>query len=196
MRKLLSALLAVGLLAAVATTAQAASGGNSTLTVTAGSGLSISGAAPGNFAVTLNGSNQSATTTLATYQGLDTTGLGNGWNVTFQATQFTCTTGPCPGGGDLLPLNSLMIAPPTVACHVGTNCTGSSVAPTISIATNSAVDAATAVKVASAALQTGMGTYDFTPGAIGAGQLQLAVPSSAYASTYSSTLTVSINVGP
>ena len=56
----------------------------------------------------------------------------------------------------------------------------------------------TAVKVASAAANTGMGTYDFTPGNTNGSNtaLQLTVPSYAYATTYHSTLTVSIVSGP
>jgi len=68
--------------------------------------------------------------------------------------------------------------------------------PSISIASNTAIDSGAAVKVATAPANTGMGTYDFTPGTISTGNLQPTVPSYAYATTYHSTLTVSIVSGP
>ena len=158
------------------------------------------GAAPGTFSATLTGSDQTVATTLSNYTAADTTGTGHGWNVTFQATQFACTAGvgQCPAGGDSLPTSSLLMAPETVACNWGTSCAGRASGPSISIASNTALDAGSAVKVASAALNKGMGTYTFTPGTLGGGgnALTLAVPSYAYASTYNSTLTVSVVSGP
>jgi hypothetical protein len=199
MRKL-ATLGVVGLFMAVTSTAALAAGGPTQLTVTAGPGLTITGAAPGNFAATLTGSDQTVGASLAAYTGQDTTGTGSGWNVTFQATQFACTagTGQCPVGGDTLPASSLMMAPPTVACNAGTSCAGRAAAPSISIASNAALDSGTAVKIASAGSRKGMGSYTFTPANIaGVGSpLSLAVPSYAYASTYNSTMTVSIISGP
>jgi hypothetical protein len=177
-RKLISLVAAIGLLA-LCTAAVQAAGGTSTLTVAAGS-LSIAGAAPGNFTATLAGSDQQVYTTLAAYSATDSTGKGLGWHVTFQATQFACTNPTdvgCPVGGDSLPANSLLMPPPTVACHTGTSCSGRAAPPTISLASNTAIDSGTAVTVASAAVGKGMGTYDFTAGTIGSGNLQLTVPS-------------------
>jgi hypothetical protein len=177
-----------------------AAGGSDTLTIAAGT-ATISGAAPGNFTATLSGSDQQVYTTLASYTAADTTGSGSGWNVTFQASRFACTNGTdagCPSGNDQLPTSSLLMPAPTVACHTGTSCVGRAAKPTISIAGNTALDGGAAVKIASASANTGMGTYDFTPGTIGigTGNLQLTVPSYAYATTYHSTLTVSIVSGP
>lgn len=198
--KLLPALGVPVVLLLSSTATFASSGGATSVAVTAGSGLTLAGAAPGAFTVTLNGSDQTVPTTLGTYTGSDTTGTGHGWNVTFQASQFTCTagTGSCPVGGDSLPLSSLLMAPETVACNSGTSCSGRASAPTVSIAANTALDGGSAVKVASAPLTKGMGTYTFTPGALGGGgnALTLAVPSYAYATTYTSTLTVSVASGP
>jgi hypothetical protein len=200
MRKLVSFGVAAFFLAVTTTSALAAGGGATQLVVSAGPGLTVTGAAPGNFAATLNGSDQTVGTTLANYVAQDTTGSASGWNVTFQATAFACTagTGQCPTGGDALPNGSLLMAPPTVACNTGTSCSGRAAAPTVSIASNTALDNTTAVKVASAAAKKGMGTYTFTPGTIAgvSAPLSLAVPSYAYASTYNSTLTVSIVSGP
>jgi putative surface cell wall-binding protein len=170
---------------------------------TAGS-LSVTGGAPGVLGgVTLNGHTQNAYATLGTYQASDTTLTGAGWNITFQASQFSCAagTGSCPATSAQLPLSSLVMAPPTVACASGTSCTSTQAPPTISIQANTAIDTAgsAGVKVASAAANTGEGTYDFTPALVdgtSGHNLRLTVPSSAYATTYTSTLTISIVSGP
>jgi hypothetical protein len=188
-------------LAALALPVQAAfaAGGASTLTITAGTST-ISGAAPGNFAATLTGSDEQVYASLATFTAADLTGTGNGWHVTFQATRFACTSSDtgCPSAGDTLPASSILIGVPTVACHAGQSCSGRAAKPTISISSNTALDSGSAVALTSAAVSTGMGTYDFTPANIsGAGTgLQVTVPSYGYATVYHSTLTVSLVSGP
>jgi hypothetical protein len=188
------------LMALTSTSVFADSGGPTQLNVTPGSGLTISGATPGSFAATLAGADQSAGSTLTSYAGTDTTGSASGWNVTFQATPFSCTSGigQCPSGGDTLPAGSVLMAPPTVACNEGTSCSGRASAPSISISANAPLDSGSAVMVASAAPLSGMGSYTFTPVNIAGTTkpLSLAVPSYAYASTYNSTLTVSVVSGP
>jgi hypothetical protein len=171
--------------------------------VLAAGSLTVTGGAPGSLAATLNGQTQVGYTTLSSYSASDTTLTGAGWNVTVQASQFSCTAGvgSCPAGGSNLPLNSLIMAPPTVACHTGTNCLLVQSPPTITLASNAAIDTggSSGVKVASAAANTGEGTYDFTPGLVDSTSghnLKLTVPSSAYATTYSSTVTISIGSGP
>lgn len=152
--------------------------------------LTISGAGLGNFNVTLNGSDQQVYTSLGSYTATNTT--CSGWNVTFQASQFQSA------GGDTFPANSIQMPQPTVSnctsgCGTGTHANP----PNICIHSSSVpVDGGSAVTVASAATNTGQGTYTFTPGTIGSGNVQLTVPSYAYATTYSSTLTVSIIQGP
>ncbi len=200
MRKIIPLIAAVGLLMLPATT-HASGGGGTSVALTAGS-LTVSGGTPGTFSATLNGANQTADTTMASYNPDDATGSGAGWNVTFQATQFTCVVGTdtgCKTGLTTLPWNSLSIAPPGATCAGGSSCTGS---PTISISANTAVDtgsgttAGSAVKVLSAAAGSGMGSYTVTPGTIGTGQLELAIPGNALATTYHSTLTITANSGP
>jgi len=172
-----------------------AAGGATSVALTGGT-LTVTGGAPGAFSAALTGANQTAGTTLAAYTANDVTGTGNGWNVTFQATQFTCgvpADAGCKAGFTTLPTSSLSIAPPTVACASGSTCTGS---PTASITTATAVDVGAPVQVLSAAANAGMGSYTVTPGAIGTGQLQLAIPGNALATTYHSTLTITVNSGP
>lgn len=195
-KALVAGMVALGCLALPVTGAHAA-GGSDTLSITAGT-LTLSGGTPGNFAATLTGSDQQVYGTLAAFTAADLTGTGSGWHLTFQSTAFACTSADtgCPSGGDTLPTSSLLMAPPTVACHTNQSCTGRAAAPTVNITSNSAIDAGSAVTVATASASKGMGTYDFSPGSIGTGNLQFTVPSYAYATTYHSTLTVSIVSGP
>jgi hypothetical protein len=157
---------------------------------TSTSSLAVSGAAIGNFSVTLNGSDQQVYTSLGSYTASNTT--CSGWNLQMQATKLTNS------GGDAFPAGSLLMAAPTVSsCQSGCGTGAHANAPSICIHTASAVlDGATAVTVASAAQNAGFGSYSFTPGTIGSGNLQLTIPSYAYATAYSSTLTVTIVQGP
>lgn len=164
--------------------------------------LAVTGATPGTFpGVTLNGTDQTVYTTLTAYTGDNSTDATTGWNITFQATQFSC-----PGSGqnhcvsaDTLPTGSLVMPPPTVSSCVSSCGTSgnTAAAPTISINSNTGIDVASPVKVASAGTNKGEGVYKFTPGTVGgSNNLALTVPSYAYVGIYSSTLTVSINSGP
>jgi hypothetical protein len=157
------------------------------VTVTGGS-LSITGVTAGDFAgVTLDGTAKTSTATVDPFSATDARGTGAGWNVTMQGTQFAEWDGAdYVAGGKTLPLNSLSLSALAVAAN-GTT----SPAPTTSSV--SGIDNATgAIKIASAALDSGMGQYDFT----GANKLSLGIPASAYAKTYRSEVTVSVVTGP
>jgi hypothetical protein len=161
------------------------------------SSLSVSGAAPGNFSATLNGQIQHVYTSLGSYTAGNTT--CSGWMLQFQATRFACSGGTsgCPSGGNQLPAGSLVMAPPAVSsCQSSCGSGSTANPPSICLHSNTALDSGSAVTVASAAQNTGDGTYTFTPSTIGTGNLQLTMPSYAYATTYSSTLTVTIAQGP
>src|ERR1700757_1045366 len=58
-----------------------------TATVSAGSAVSVSSSGPPSFALTLNGSDQTASYTLPLVV-TDATGSGNGWNLTITSTTF------------------------------------------------------------------------------------------------------------
>ena len=131
----------------------------------------------------------------------DSTNTRSGWHLSVQATLFRCTPGvdACPASGDTLPSGSLVIAPPTVVCAQGTACVSISAPPTVTLGSPTAIDVVAAAAVASAAVNTGSGTYLITPGNIGgvAGhQLQLTLRASAYAASYGSTLTFTVAAGP
>ncbi len=136
--------------------------------------------------ITLNGQAQTTTTQMTNYAIADATGSGAGWNVTVAG------DGPsgsavfkeyCPGGacgaagyvtsGITLPANSLTLSS-TGAGFTGQNGT-TGTAPTHQCAAGCFVDAASPVKVASAAASAGMGTWQAN--SYGASSLSLATPS-------------------
>lgn len=174
--------------AAVIATPGALAADAADLVITSGS-LSSPTVAVGNFGgITLTGSAQTSNATMDAFSVTDARGTGGGWNVTAQATQFKEWDGAAyVTSGRTLPASSLSMAAPTVAAN-GTT----SAAPSITAGPYT-LDGAGAIKIASAAADTGMGRYDFTTGL---SSLTLSVPSTAYAKTYRSELTVSVVAGP
>jgi hypothetical protein len=132
--------------------------------------------------VTMNGTNQTVTATLALTPS-DLTGSGSGWNVTGTSTTFT------NGSSKTLSTTATSVtaaATPTA----GGNC----VVPTNSIAypltLPAGTTAPTAVKLYNAAAGTGKGPANVNL------TTQLSVPANAYNGTYSSTWTIAIVSGP
>lgn len=150
------------------------------VTVTGGE-LTITNPLAADFAgAAITGAAQTTTAALAAFSVSDLRGTGDGWHVTAQATQFS-TGGVTP---ITLAANSLTMSEPTVAAN-GTT----SPNPTVNAGPYT-IDGA-AVSVASAAVDTGMGTYDFS-----ATTLTLSLPANVKAGTYSSTVTVSAVTAP
>ncbi len=181
---------------AVMTPAAFAASDSTSVTVTGGTLAFTADPLVGNFAgVTLSGVDQTTTANLDDFEVNDSTGSGNGWKITVQATQFTETAATIPVGGTAttLPLNSLKLPVPRVAAD-GTT----SPSPSISIAQATAIDASSAVKIASAAVNEGMGKYDFDDGTAAAGiPLTLTLkPATTYAVTYASTATITLASAP
>jgi hypothetical protein len=154
--------------------------------------------------VTLSSSVQKPTAQLSTLSVIDATGTGAGFKVNVQATQFTEVT---PGGGfagastaKTLPTSSLKLAPPSTISAVGGTL---SPKPAATIAALTVIDGGAPVKVLSAAVGNGMGSYDI---AFPAASLELTIdPATAQVDTlnyngvatpYSSTITWSIVTGP
>lgn len=164
------------------------------ITITGGS-LSITAdpTVPNFPGVTLDGTAKTSAATMTVFEVNDARGTGAGWNVTVQASQFTAPAvadDPLTTANETqlerkLALNSLSMAAPTVAAD-GTT----SAAPTMTAGPYN-IDASSAVKIASAAADTGMGKYDFSTSAF-----TLSIPSNAYARTYTSNVTVSAVSGP
>ena len=158
--------------------------------VTAGS-LSFSTAPglPTLSAVTLNGAAQTTNSTMTNLGVADATGSGSGWNVTVEGqtgvgksavfAQY-CPKAKCGAesegyvaGGAKLETNSLTLNSTGASFSAQSGSTGT--APTLQCSTACNVDHATAVKIASAAVNAGMGTW-LTTG-FGATSLALSTPS-------------------
>jgi hypothetical protein len=156
-----------------------AEGGDSTSLVVTGGNLGITTPAAGDFiGVSLDGTAQQTTASLAGFSVTDPRGTGSGWHVTAQATQFT-------GSSHNLAASSLTMSQPSVTPN-GTT----SPAPTVATGPYM-IDVASAVQIASADTDQGMGQYDF-----GATTLTLTIPANTYADTYNSTVTISVVTAP
>ncbi len=189
MRTLKHSLLCLGLFLslclglALSSTSAFADSVTGTATLTGGSLTEASSAAP-SVSATLNGTDLTRTYTLPITD-TDSTGTGNGWNMTITSTQFTT------GGGspNTLPTGASTITGVTSSCATGT-CIAPTNAITYSMALPAGATAPTAVKVFNAAANTGMGQFTITP------TVSVAIPASSYAGTYTSTITLAIVSGP
>ena len=170
-------IVSVAAISLVAATAALAGTLTATATVTGTAGISLNLPANPSISSTIDGSDQTAS--YSPILGVvDARGTGAGWNLQISATTFS------DGSGHTL-------APGTVtgaaqACHSGSSCTA---------ATSSGISypltiTGTAAKFFNAALNTGMGKIDVTP------TIQVAIPGSAYAGTYTSTVTLATATGP
>ncbi len=140
-------------------------------------------------AVTLDGKSKAVNATIGDFTVNDARGSGFGWNVTVQASQFAEWDSPTStyvSGGKKLALNSLKLPTPAVTAD------GTTSPPPSVMAGPHLIDTSGAVKIASAAVDTGMGKYIFSV----ADPLVLTVPADAYAKTYRSAVTVSVVSGP
>src|SRR5205823_13008168 len=138
---------------------------------------------------TLTGGTQTTNTTMTNYGTKDATGSGSGWNTTVAgqsgseksavfaqycppATCGSDTKGYVPSGATL-PANSLILNSTGASFSAQSGSTGT--APTLQCSASCNVDSASAVKIASAAVNAGMGTW-LTTGFSGT-SLALATPS-------------------
>jgi len=177
------------MLAAASVAAPAALAADPTDLVVTGGSVSVPSVTVGDLSgITLSGTTQNTNATVSAFSVTDSRGSGAGWHVTAEATQFAEWDGTAyVASGKTLPASSLSMTAPTVAANGTTS-------PDPSITSGPyAPDGGGAVTIASAALDEGMGQYDFTPGA---SSLTLSVPASAYAKTYRSDVTVSVVTGP
>jgi hypothetical protein len=174
-----------------ASTAAAATAEDKTqFSVIAGSlSFSTTPAMPTLASITLNGSAQTTNSTMTNFGIADATGSGSGWNTTvagqagagksavFKQYCPTATCGADPEGyvtgGATLAANSLTLNSTGASFAAQSGTTGT--APTLQCSTACNVDSATAVKIASAAVSAGMGTW-LTTG-FSATSLALSTPS-------------------
>ena len=173
--RITASILALGVFAAMAPAAFAADGTTATVI---GGDLTITNPLAADFAGrSITGVDQTTTAALATFSVSDLTGSGVGWNVTAQASTFT-------GISHELAVGSLSMSQPTVASPNTTS-------PDPTVATGPYTIDNGAIEFASAAVDEGMGTYDFS-----ATTLTLALPADVYADAYASTVTISIVSAP
>jgi hypothetical protein len=139
--------------------------------------------------VTLDGTTKTLKTRLNDWKVSDATGTGNGWNVTFGATQFS-TGGATP---KTLPAGSLKLKEPVVS---KTDLLNTATAP-VRAGTPPWVLDNGSVKLYSAASGTGQGEFLFDHVNLATDEdLVLTVPPTAAAGTYSSTITFTLATGP
>lgn len=148
-----------------------------------GGSLSLSSASSASFpAFTLDGANQTATTTLALTPD-DETASNAGWNITGTSTTLT------NAGGKTLPTTSTQVTAASASAATG-NCS----LPTNSIGYPVTLPAGssppTAVKVYNAAASTGSGPTNVTL------TFKLSLPANSFNGTYTSTWTFAIVSGP
>jgi hypothetical protein len=190
LRILESFVLVCAVVAFVPTAAFGATTENTTqFSVTAGSlTFSTAPAMPTLSSITLNGQAQTTTTAMTNFGVADATGTGSGWNVTVAGQSGSgksavfaqyCPTATC--GSDTLgyvPSGATLAANSLTLSSTGASLTGQSgttgTAPTLQCASACNVDSASAVKLASAAVNAGMGTW--LTGSFGASSLSLATP--------------------
>lgn len=137
--------------------------------------------------LTLNGQAQTLTAQMANWSAKDATGTGSGWNVTTQGDsaaeksavfkeyctdELECGTVGYVAEGETLAANSLTLSSTGAAFTALGESTGE--APTHSCASACNVDTGTAVKVAAAAVDAGMGTWQADT--YGASSLELSAP--------------------
>jgi hypothetical protein len=139
--------------------------------------------------VTLNGGSQTTNEKMTNFGVADATGSGSGWDVTVNGQTGSgksavfaqyCNAAKCGSenegyvtGGATLPADSLTLNSTGASFSAQSGSTGT--APTLQCASACSVDSATAVKIASAAVNAGMGTW-LTAG-FSSTSLALATPS-------------------
>jgi hypothetical protein len=179
----LTALVAtIGLLLGSGAPAEAAT---ATATISAGSLAFVSAPPNVSFSATLDGTDQTVTTTQA-IDVSDATASGTGWNLTATSTTFA-TGAPVH---NLSTSATTVTATPTVACDAGATCTTATNSITYPYTLPAAGTAPAATKLYNAAANTGMGNQTVTP------TWRLAVPASTSAGTYTSTWTLSLASAP
>ncbi len=142
--------------------------------------------------IALNGAQQTATSAWSIANVDDARGTGAGWNVSLSLTQlaeYNTTTLAYVTGGKTLATSSIKVTTaPVVSLVDSTSSPASTITP---VATTTALDTGSAVKLLDAAANGGMGTYSFSNMTT-----TLTVPANAHAATYKSDATVSLNAAP
>lgn len=193
MKKLITMVVALAMLAMMSTTAFAAVLPAPKAVVTGGS-LGIADLAIADFTpVTLTGITQTTTAVVNDTALTDSRGLGDGWQVSLKASAFTLDADSlalaAEGAVGTLPLSSLKSG--TVSIAVATTGAGSTDITNI-VPSQGEIDTVAGINILSAPLNAGMGTYTVSMEPM---TLTL-LPKSTYAGTYTSTVTETLATGP
>jgi hypothetical protein len=202
LRGLLAAVSPLALVAVYLGVTPASAGAvTGTLTVTAGS-LTLTSPTSLTWAVTLNGTNQTAVDSVAgdqQYTVNDATGSGAGWHVTTSATTFTNGTHTLLDSGTFVNTGSITsiaaATAPTATCVA--TCVLPTNTTTYPVAITTAPSTPTAVTIYDTSAATGVGQV--TIGGHAAANpvgWWVNVPSSAFAGAYTSTVTMAIVSAP
>jgi len=155
-----------------------------TAEVTGGS-LTIDDLVIANFAtVTLDGTTQTTPAVVTSRTLTDSTGSGDGWNVSLKATQFQQGA-----DGKILPDNSLALG--TVSITEKEGITGSTAVTNIAIH-GGTIDNTVGVVILNTPANEGMGTYTVSM----ADMTLTLLPATTYAGIYTSTVTTTLTSGP
>ena len=175
--RLTMATVAAGTLLATAFAPGAFAADGTTATV-GGGALSITNPLVADFAGrSITGAAQTTTAAMDAFSVSDLTGSGAGWHVIAQASQITTGTRTLVAGSLSTP--ALTVASPDTTSADPTMATGPYVLDNGPL------------QIASAALNAGMGEYDFS-----ASTLTLALPADVFAGAYASTVTISVVTAP
>lgn len=187
-KRILAILLTTALLAGTAVTAYAVTG-TGTVTITGGS-LSVSMAAVTLSGVTLDGTDKISTSASGSnsWSARDSRGTGDGWNLTIAATDFS------DGTGKTIDISAADQEFKIQLLDTNITVTAGNAKPVSQVTALTAIpeSPAAALKLVSAALDTGMGTYAIAP------NFELEIPAETYvgSGTYTSTITVTAVSGP
>ena len=146
--------------------------------------LSASTTAAPSLSATITGQDQTVNYSLP-INVIDSTGTGAGWNLTITSTQFSTSGAPA----DTLPTTASTVISSMSACATS-SCTD----PTNTVAYPFTIPAGVTppapVKLFNAAMGTGMGSFTVTP------SVNILIPGSTLAGTYTSTISLAIVSGP
>ncbi|MDB5058289.1 MAG: hypothetical protein JWO59_1761 [Chloroflexi bacterium] len=159
------------------------------VTITGGS-LSGGALTFANFTPITLGTDTTATSTWAIANVTDARGSGAGWHLSLSLSQLTEYLGAAYiAGGKTIPTGSIKVTTAPIVALVGS--TGSASTTVTPVSANTALDTGSAVTLASAAADGGMGTYSFS-----SMTATLTVPANVYAKLYKSDATVSVTTAP
>ncbi|MFT4416216.1 WxL domain-containing protein [Fredinandcohnia humi] len=191
-KSLFKKVVATAMAFGIAATAFSTQSFASTTTTVSGGDLTGGGVTFAPLSATLNGSLITTSANWSIADITDARGTGAGWNVSISLSQFKefdTVNNVYVTNGKTLATNSLKVSTvPTIAKKDATSSETTTITP---VALNTGLDTGSTVKLLSASIDGGMGSY--TVGNLG---VSLTIPANAYAKTYKTEATVTLNTAP